>query len=61
MFKVSETEALVSAMFPKLLSAIMLRMGTCLGVKVGQDSKGQKTKKEAVCSFSPVRYVVRFH
>lgn len=60
MFKVPETEALVSAMFPKLMSAVMLRMGSCLGVKVGKDidSKGQKNKKEQNPSLSPIRSVV---
>jgi len=43
-FRVSETEDLVTTMFPKLFSAILLRMGSCLGVKppVQEQKKASK-------------------
>lgn len=51
MFKVPECEKLVTAIFPKLLSAVMLRMGSCVGLKV------KKNKKDAMPYLSPLTYI----
>lgn len=43
-FRVPETEDLVAALFPKLFSAILLRMGSCVGVRppTQEQKKGAK-------------------
>ena len=49
-FKVPEIEKLVTTIFPKLLSAVMLRMGSCIGIKVKKE-----TKKDAhISTLSPL-------
>ncbi|XP_066933993.1 maestro heat-like repeat-containing protein family member 1 [Clytia hemisphaerica] len=53
MFKVPELEKLVTAIFPKLLSATMLRMGSCIGISLKKEAK-KDGKPPSVPTLSPL-------
>jgi hypothetical protein len=54
MFKVTEIEKLVSAIFPKLLSAVMLRMGACIDVIIKKEAIGKKEDPTQPTYLSPL-------
>ena len=53
MFKVPDLEKLVTAIFPKLLSATMLRMGSCIGISMKKEGK-KDGKPPSVPTLSPL-------
>lgn len=57
-FKVPESEVLVSNLFPKLLSATLLRLGSCVDVKISAQDHTKGKKKEITSTISPMSMAI---